>query len=31
VAPPPPVDTGLTIQSSDKDMGTLKLPPAKKD
>ncbi len=31
VAPLPPVDTGLTIQSSDKDMGTLKLPPAKKD
>jgi hypothetical protein len=31
VAPPPPADTGLTIQSSDKDMGTLKLPPAKKD
>jgi hypothetical protein len=31
VTPPPPADTGLTIQSSGKDMGTLKLPSAKKD
>jgi hypothetical protein len=28
---PRPVDTGLTIQTSEKDMGTVVLPPAKKE
>jgi hypothetical protein len=28
---PRPVDTGLVIQSSDRDMGTVNLPPAKKN
>ena len=31
IASRPPVDTGVTIQSSDKDMGTVQLPSAKKD